>query len=121
VCGGFVDSPPRQIPFSLPPGHPDRHYVDNLVAALSTVIDPELGIDAWTLGLAQELEMNEQGRLVLRFVFTTPFCPYGPALMAEMERALADVFAEPPVLVLLARAWTPPDEVKALLGLPGSW
>lgn len=116
-----MESSPHLIPLDLPPGHPDRHYVDNLAAALSTVLDPELGIDAWTLGLAQELELNEHGRLVLRFVFTTPFCPYGPALMAEMEAALAQVFDPPPTLVLLARAWNPPDEVKALLGLPGAW
>lgn len=112
---------PRSIPLDLAPGDPDRHYVDNLAAALSTVVDPELGIDAWTLGLAQELELTEAGVLVLRFVFTTPFCPYGPALMAEMEGALREVFTEPVALVLLTRAWIPSDEVKALLGFPGAW
>ena len=112
---------PRLLPLSLPPGHPDRPLVDQAIAALATVIDPELGLDIYTLGLVQELELNEHGRLVVRFVFTTPFCPYGPTLMAAMERALGDVFSPTPALVVLARAWLPSDEVKALLGFPGSW
>jgi metal-sulfur cluster biosynthetic enzyme len=85
------------------------------------VVDPELGIDVNTLGLLRELEIGEHGQLIVRFVFTTPFCPYAGALMAEIERAIGEVTTRPVGLVPLSERWEPPDEVKAFLGMPGSW
>ena len=102
------------------PTRPETALAADITAAMSTVIDPEIGIDVATLQLVQEVEWTGSA-LAIRFVFTTPFCPYGPTLMAEMERALHEVLLVPFALVLLSQAYNPPDEVKALLGLPGYW
>lgn len=106
--------------FTLDARGPAAAIAADISAAMSTVVDPELGIDLATLRLVQEVEWTGSA-LAIRFVFTTPFCPYGPTLMAEMERALHEVLLVPFALVLLSRAYDPPDEVKALLGLPGYW
>jgi metal-sulfur cluster biosynthetic enzyme len=110
-----------RYPLSSAPGSPGHELAQNVRAALSTVVDPELGLDIGTLELLRELEIGDHGQLIVRFVFTTPFCPYAGALMAEMERALGEVTTRKIALVSLAEAWTPSDEVKALLGMPGSW
>jgi metal-sulfur cluster biosynthetic enzyme len=111
----------ERYPLSATPGSEAHRLGQDVQAALSTVVDPELGIDVGTLGLLRELEIGEHGQLIVRFVFTTPFCPYAGALMAEMERAIGEVTTRQVALVSLAERWDPPDEVKALLGMPGSW
>ncbi len=102
----------------LPPDHP---IVAAVRGAFAQVADPELGLDLDTLGLLCEVELQPAGALAIRFVFTTPFCPYGPALMAELEERLHEALDLPFALIVLTRAWTPSDEVKGLLGLPGYW
>lgn len=110
----------RFTPETNDPTRPETAIAADIRAAMSTVVDPELGIDLATLRLVQEVEWTGSA-LAVRFVFTTPFCPYGPALMAEMERALHEVLLVPFALVLLPQAYDPPDEVKSLIGLPGYW
>lgn len=115
-----MTEPIDRYPLSAPSGSEAYELGQSVRAALSTVVDPELGIDVNTLGLLRELEIGEHGQLIVRFVFTTPFCPYAGALMAEMERAIGEVTTRPIALVSLAERWEPPDEVKAFLGFPGS-
>jgi metal-sulfur cluster biosynthetic enzyme len=55
--------------------------------ALRQVVDPELGLSIIELGLVRELSIGES-EMRLRMILTTPFCPYGPALL-EMARAKA--------------------------------
>jgi metal-sulfur cluster biosynthetic enzyme len=105
----------------LAPGAPGHELVAAVRTAFSQVADPELGLDLDTLGLLCEVELQPAGALAIRFVFTTPFCPYGPALMAELEERLHEALDLPFALVVLTRAWTPSDEVKGLLGMPGYW
>jgi metal-sulfur cluster biosynthetic enzyme len=105
----------------LSPEAPGYELVGAVRNAFSQVADPELGLDLDTLGLLCEVELQPAGAIAIRFVFTTPFCPYGPSLMAELEERLRESLELPFALVVLTRAWTPSDEVKGLLGLPGYW
>lgn len=88
--------------------------------ALRLVIDPELGIDIITLDLLRGMEFGPSG-LTLLFVLTTPFCPYAPELIAEIRARVGEVTLLPLEVRILPEAWRPPDEVRTLLGLPGSW
>ena len=52
--------------------------------ALRDVVDPELGLNIIELGLIRDLVINDEGIHIV-MILTTPFCPYGPALL-EMAR-----------------------------------
>jgi metal-sulfur cluster biosynthetic enzyme len=54
---------------------------------LSEVVDPEIGMNIIQLGLIRDV-IVENGIAHLKMILTTPFCPYGPA-MIEMTKAKA--------------------------------
>lgn len=60
---------------------------EKIRAALREVKDPEIGIDIIELGLVREIQRVDD-TLHMKMILTTPFCPYGPALL-EMARSKA--------------------------------
>jgi len=52
---------------------------------LSEVVDPEIGLNIIQLGLVRDISV-ENGVAHMKMILTTPFCPYGPA-MIEMTKA----------------------------------
>jgi len=54
---------------------------------LSEVVAPEIGMHIIQLGLVRDIAV-ENGVAHLKMILTTPFCPYGPA-MIEMTKAKA--------------------------------
>jgi len=74
------------IKWTLHETHPDM--VENARARLSEVIDPEIGLSIIALGLIRDVSIDESGIGHVKMILTTPFCPYGPA-MIEMTKAKA--------------------------------
>jgi len=60
---------------------------EKIRAALRHVKDPEIGLDVIEMGLIREVQIDDSV-LKLKMILTTPFCPYGPALL-EMARSKA--------------------------------
>lgn len=90
---------------------------EKIIEALKKVLDPEIRIDVWTLGLIYDLKVSD-GKVFIKTTFTTPFCPYGPQLLGEMKKAVAAVESVKEVEVELTfdPPWQPSDELKAMLG-----
>ena len=85
----------KQIEWTLHSTHPER--VEKVRAALSEVVDPEIGLNIIQLGLVRNVEIeNDMGRI--KMILTTPFCPYGPA-MIEMTKAKAMEGLDMPVTI----------------------
>ena len=75
----------NEIKWTIHDTHPDR--VQLLREKLKEVVDPEIGMDIIQLGLIRDVEIeNDIARM--KMILTTPFCPYGPA-MIEMTKAKA--------------------------------
>ncbi|NMB54292.1 MAG: DUF59 domain-containing protein [Leptolinea sp.] len=75
--------------------HPD--LLPALKESLSQVMDPEIRLNILQLGLVRDLTIDN-GMAVIKMILTTPFCPYGPALL-EMTRQKAEEALKMPVRV----------------------
>lgn len=79
---------------------------DDILAALKTVIDPELGINIVDLGLVYHAARNAE-RIDIELTMTTPACPLGEMMMQEIRRVLGDCFPDAPD-VRIDLVWDPP-------------
>jgi metal-sulfur cluster biosynthetic enzyme len=86
---------PNILKWTVHDTHPD--LVDTLREKLSEVVDPEIGMNIIQLGLVRDVSLD--GEIArLKMILTTPFCPYGPA-MVEMTREKAQDALNKPVTV----------------------
>ena len=91
---------------------------ERMIEVFKKVEDPEIHIDVWTLGLIYEFNVNENKRADIKMTFTSPMCPYGPALVADIEDELKKVGVnEVSIDIVFSPPWQPSDEVKEMLGL----
>ncbi len=85
----------KEIQWTIHQTRPD--LVPDARARLSEVIDPEIGMNIIQLGLVRDIEV-ENNIARVKMILTTPFCPYGPA-MIEMTKAKATEGLNMPVTV----------------------
>jgi metal-sulfur cluster biosynthetic enzyme len=78
---------------------------DDVMDALSNVIDPELGLDFVELGLIYGVEV-ENGEVRVTFTLTTPGCPIGPQVSEQIEEFVGEL--EGVRLVSSQMVFTPP-------------
>jgi metal-sulfur cluster biosynthetic enzyme len=79
---------------------------DDILAALKTVIDPELGINIVDLGLVYHAARNPDG-IDIALTMTTPACPLGEMITEEIKLVLRDRFPDTPD-VRVELVWDPP-------------
>jgi metal-sulfur cluster biosynthetic enzyme len=93
---------------------------DDVLEALSNVIDPELGLDFVELGLIYGVEIDG-GDVTITFTLTTPACPIGPQVSEQMEEFVGElpgVESVTPVMVF-SPPWSPEkmsEDAKFALG-----
>jgi metal-sulfur cluster biosynthetic enzyme len=63
---------------------------EDVMDALSNVIDPELGLDFVELGLIYGVEVNG-GNVNVTFTLTTPGCPIGPQVTEQIEEFVGEL------------------------------
>ena len=61
------------------------------MAAVAVVEDPEIGLGVVDLGLIYDVAIAEDNSVSIRMTLTTPYCPYGPQLVAEVQKAAQDI------------------------------
>jgi metal-sulfur cluster biosynthetic enzyme len=95
---------------------------DEVLEALKSVVDPELGINIVDLGLVYEVAIAENGDVDIQYTLTTMGCPIGPLIEDQMRAFLAPVpgIGEVRPEMVLRPAWSPEmmsEEAKAALGM----
>lgn len=91
---------------------------EQIVEALKKVIDPEIGIDIYTLGLVYEIFPNESKPKV-KMTLTSPMCPYGPQVISDVKHHVGQLpgVKEVEVELTFEPLWEPSEEVKLMLGI----
>jgi metal-sulfur cluster biosynthetic enzyme len=57
--------------------------------ALREVVDPELGLNIIELGLIRDVTLDDE-KAHIAMILTTPYCPYGPALLEMARKKVED-------------------------------
>ena len=60
------------------------------IQLLKTIIDPEINLDIYTLGLIYSVQFDE-GVLAILMTFTTPFCPFADSILEQIETLLSAI------------------------------
>jgi ATP-binding protein involved in chromosome partitioning len=62
-----------------------------ILRALSTIVDPDLGRDVVSLGMIKDLRISPRGQVAFTFELTTPACPVRDQFRRRAEEALQGV------------------------------
>ena len=92
----------NQIKWTLHDTNPD--LVDTVRAKLGEVVDPEIGMNIIQLGLVRDVSLENE-IVHLRMILTTPFCPYGPAMIEMTRQKAAEAFNKPVTVEMLPDVW----------------
>lgn len=90
---------------TLAPAAPDARE-DDVREALRSVIDPEIGMDVVTLGLIRNILFDDDGTQVT-MILTTPFCPYGGAMVQQVKTAASEATSGEARVVMGEEQWSP--------------
>ncbi len=99
---------------------------EQILETLKTVEDPELHLGIVDLGLIYDIAVTpstEGDDVKLKMTFTSPFCPYGPALKAQVQQQAARVpgVKSAQVDIVFTPPWDPrtmaSEDAKIALGL----
>lgn len=93
---------PNPITWKLHTTHPE--LVEPLRAALTEVVDPEIGMNIIQLGLIREVELDEQAARI-KMILTTPFCPYGPAMIETTRQKAQQALPKPVLIEMGTEVW----------------
>ncbi len=71
--------------------HPE--IVPSFKEKMREVVDPEIGLDVIALGLVRNVRISEDGA-DLKMILTTPFCPYGPAMIDMIHKKAEEALGQ---------------------------
>ncbi|OGZ54860.1 MAG: hypothetical protein A3H64_00315 [Candidatus Ryanbacteria bacterium RIFCSPLOWO2_02_FULL_45_11c] len=92
---------------------------EDIITALKTVEDPELGVDIVTLGLIYDVQVSEAGDIYIKMTHTTPLCPYGNTITKNVKEAIYQ-YTHPKSLkieITFDPPWKPPEKLRKMLGV----
>lgn len=93
---------------------------EDVIAALETVVDPELNLDIWNLGLIYNVEVDAS-TVNIDLTLTTPMCPVGPMIVTNTKEAVEKLDGVEEANIEMV--WDPPwdmemmsEDLKFMLG-----
>ncbi len=78
--------------------------VDTMRGKLAEVVDPEIGMNIIQLGLIRDVSI-ENDIVHMKMILTTPFCPYGPAMIEMTRQKAVEALNKPVTIEMLADMW----------------
>ena len=92
---------------------------DTVAESIKTILDPDLFIDIWTLGLIYDIKIDDAGKVDIEMTFTSIACPSGPMLVEEVKAKTKQLpgVTDVNVKVVFSPPWEPSEELKGMLGI----
>lgn len=98
----MTDETPQEIHWDIHDTHPE--LVEPLRQKLSEIVDPEIALNVIQLGLIRKVIIDKQdARMVV--LLTTPFCPYGPAMVESIKQKAQEALNMPVTIELGTEPW----------------
>lgn len=120
---GILHSPPRKLPPGVSlsgtsQGGDGAHRgalngtsptLEEIRGVLAAVEDPELGIGIVDLGLVRDVQLEEEGKVSVTLLFTSPFCPLSGLIIREVRATLSalDGVRDVEITVDRSTVWSP--------------
>ena len=104
-------SPAASATVPLNPIMSDIEKQEKILNALQAVLDPEIGMSVIDLDLIREVSFTAEEAEV-KMVLTTPFCPYGPAIVAEITSVAELAVGMPVKVTVLPDKWEAPPWLR---------
>ncbi len=98
----MTDETPQEIHWDIHDTHPD--LVEPLRQKLSEIVDPEIALNVIQLGLIRKVNI-EKGEARMVVLLTTPFCPYGPAMVESIKQKAQEALNMPVTIELGTEPW----------------
>lgn len=96
------ESDSKQLIWHADSTHPE--LAEKLRQSLREVYDPELGLSIIQLGLIRDVDIREEDAQI-NMILTTPYCPYGPALLDMARKRAEEVIGKPTHIELSLEMW----------------
>lgn len=94
----------RNVSWVAQSTHPE--LAEKAKEAWREVMDPEIGLNIIELGLIRDLELtDDQAKVTM--IMTTPFCPYGPALLEMTRKSGQEALGRPTTIEMGMEMWDP--------------
>jgi metal-sulfur cluster biosynthetic enzyme len=77
---------------------------ETLRTGLQEVTDPELHLSVIQLGLIRNVKV-EPDNVLIRMILTTPFCPYGPAMLEQVRVKAEELLKRPTHMEFAMEPW----------------
>ena len=69
----------------------DRLLLDQVIAVLHTIYDPEIPVDIYELGLVYDVHAYTNGKVKVQMTLTTPHCPVAESMPDEVIETIKTV------------------------------
>ncbi len=99
-----VDTNAESVGGTVAPGAPLTQA--SVVAAISTVYDPEIPVNIFELGLIYKVDIDAAGKVDVEMTVTAPACPVADILPVEVAEKIRGIAGVTDVNVDLV--WDPP-------------
>ena len=95
---------------------------ETIVDYLRTVVDPEIAIDIYSLGLVYKIDLDDNGNLTIDMTLTAPNCPMADFIVEDVNQKMASIpgVKSVNVNIVFEPEWTRDmmsEEAKLELGL----
>jgi len=96
------DAPVIPIHWDIHDTNPE--LVEPLRAKMIEIVDPEIALNVIQLGLIRKVSIKENEANIY-VLLTTPFCPYGPAMLETIKQKATEALNMPVNLELGMEVW----------------